>query len=207
MFLNNKSFNYITLTDSKQYTGKLILILGPSGSGKGTVLTELRAKHPDYVFPVSCTTRGMRPTETDGVVYNFITKKEFESRIKADDFLEWAIVHGENYYGTLKSEVLEPLKDGKIVIREVDVQGLRSISALIPKQNLRSIFLTVDGWDTLQRRILKRGMLPDEELLRRKESFIKEITWAKECDKVIVSEEGKIEKLILDTEKAISEFV
>lgn len=207
VFSKNKSFNCITLEDLRQASGKLILILGPSGSGKGTVLDELRSKHPDYVFPVSCTTRSARPGEKDGEVYHFVTKDEFEARIKNDDFLEWAIVHGENYYGTLKSEILEPLKEGKVIIREVDVQGLRSIIDLIPKENLRSIFLTVDGWETLQRRILKRSQLPQEELDRRRESFLKEMAWADECDTVIVSAEGEIDKLILDVEHAINEFI
>lgn len=186
-----------------QFTGKLFLILGPSGSGKGTVLQALREHHPDYVFPVSCTTREKRPTEKDGEVYHFVTKEEFQRRMAAGEFLEWAVVHGQNYYGTLKDEIFEPLKQGKVVIREVDVQGLRSIRELIPKENLRSIFLTVDGWETLQRRILKRSTLPPEELERRRQSFMKEMEWEKECDTVIVSVEGEIEKLISDVEAAI----
>lgn len=186
------------------FPGKLILILGPSGSGKGTVLDALRTNHPDFVFPVSCTTRQSRPGEENGKVYYFVTKEEFQRRMEADEFLEWAVVHGENYYGTLKEEILKPLREGKTVIREVDVQGLRSIRELIPKENLTSIFLTVDGWETLQRRILKRSTLPQEELDRRRESFLHEMEWAKECDITIVSAEGEIEKLIADTEAAIA---
>ena len=89
------------------------------------------------------------------------------------------------------------------MIREVDVQGLRSIRDLIPASNLRSIFLTVDGWATLERRILKRSTLPAEELERRRHSFMNEMQWQDECDVVIVSVEGEIEKLIADTEAAI----
>lgn len=186
------------------FPGKLILILGPSGSGKGTVLDALRTNHPDFVFPVSCTTREPRPGEQDGEVYHFVSKEEFQRRMAEGDFLEWAVVHGENYYGTLKEEILKPLSEGKTVIREVDVQGLRSIRELISKESLTSIFLTVDGWETLQRRILKRSTLPQEELDRRRASFMKEMEWADECDIVIVSAEGEIEKLIADTEAAIA---
>lgn len=191
------------MEDLGQQAGKLILILGPSGSGKGTVLKELRQRHPDFVFPVSCTTRDPRPGEKDGEVYNFVTKENFQARIAQGEFLEWAVVHGENYYGTLKEAILQPLREGKTVIREVDVQGLRSIRDLIPATHLRSIFLTVDGWETLQRRILKRSALPEDELERRHHSFMNEMQWQDECDTVIVSVEGEIEKLIADTEGAI----
>ncbi|MFA5855568.1 MAG: guanylate kinase [Candidatus Gracilibacteria bacterium] len=190
-----------------EMTGKLILILGPSGSGKGTVLEALRAKHPDFVFPLSCTTRAPRPSEKDGEVYHFVSQEQFTERVNNGDFLEWAVVHAENRYGTLKDEILTPLREGKVVIREVDVQGLRSISAIIPHKNLKSLFLTVDGWATLQRRILKRSALPEEELSRRHASFAHEMEWAKECDTVIVSEEGEIEKLIADVEEAIEHMV
>lgn len=191
----------------RQGLGKLILILGSSGSGKGTVLDALRKNHPEFVFPVSCTTRQPRPGEEDGKVYYFIGKDEFKKRIDAGDFLEWAIVHEDNYYGTLKDKILKPIEEGKTVIREVDVQGLRSIRGMVPKEQLYSIFLTVPDWDTLRRRILKRSHLPEEELERRRESYLKEREWEKECDQMIESVEGEIDKLILDVEVAINSAV
>ena len=202
-FRVGKSCNCITLEDLGQHPGKLILILGPSGSGKGTVLKALRQRHPEFVFPLSCTTRDPRPGEKDGEVYHFVSKADFQERMARGEFLEWAVVHGENYYGTLKSAILEPLREGRTVIREVDVQGLRSIRELIPAEHLRSIFLTVDGWETLERRILKRSPLPTEELERRRHSFMNEMQWQSECDTVMVSVEVEIEKLIADPEDAI----
>lgn len=190
-----------------QAPGKLILLLGPSGSGKGSILKALREKHPEYVFPLSCTTRDPRPSEKDGEVYHFVDKDEFLNKIDAGDFLEWAVVHGENYYGTLKESIMSPLKEGKTVIREVDVQGLRSIRELIPSDQLRSIFLTVDSWDTLKARILKRSELPDDEVKRRHESFLVEMKWADECDIVIENKEGKLEETILQVEEAIENMV
>ncbi len=206
-YLYNKSNNYSMMNGFGQVSGKFILLLGPSGSGKGTVLRALREKHPEYVFPVSCTTRDPRPGEVDGEVYHFLSKEEFKERMAADDFLEWAVVHGENYYGTLKEHILEPLKEGKVVIREVDVQGVRSIRDLIPEANLRSIFLTVDGWETLQNRILKRSELPEDELKRRHDSFLKEMEWAKEVDIVIENKEGQVDETIVQVESAIEGMV
>jgi guanylate kinase len=192
--------------DVSSITGSLILILGPSGSGKGTVFKYLKEKHPDYVFPLSCTTRDPRPGEKDGEVYYFVTKEEFEKRKEAGKFLEWAIVHAQNYYGTLKETILKPLREGKVVIREVDVQGLRSIRELVPKENLSSIFLTVDKWETLRARILSRSEISEEELQRRHDSFVKEIEWAKECDRTIKNKEGELEATLKEVDDSIQEF-
>lgn len=183
------------MTDKiSQVPGQLILILGPSGAGKGTVLKYLREHYPQAVFPLSCTTRAPREGEKEGEVYLFITKEEFEQRIERGDFLEYAVVHGTNYYGTLKESILNPLKEGKLVIREVDVQGLRSIRELIAPENLTSIFLTVDSWETLRQRIVSRAQISEEELQRRHESFLVEMEWADEVDHVIVNQDGKIEE-------------
>ncbi len=195
------------MADEGQFKGKLILILGPSGSGKGTVFEALRKKHPEYVFPVSCTTREPRPHEKEGEVYHFVTKEEFQERMGRGEFLEWAVVHGQNYYGTLKDHILTPLREGKIVIREVDVQGLRSIREIVPKPYLVSIFMTVKDWPTLRARILRRSELPEEEFERRHQSYLKEMEWEKECDEVVPSVEGEITKMIADVEAAIEGVV
>ncbi len=179
--------------EKSQRHGKLFLILGPSGSGKGTVLRYLREKYPNAVFPLSCTTRQPREGEKEGEVYLFVSKSEFKERIAHGDFLEYAIVHGDNYYGTLKESIMKPLQEGKIVIREVDVQGLRSIRELMPDNQLISIFLTVDSWDTLKKRIIARAEISSEELERRRQSFLLEMEWADEVDYVVVNQDGKIE--------------
>lgn len=183
--------------------GKLFLILGSSGSGKGTVLTGLRERHSDWIFPLSCTTRDKRPNEREGEVYYFISKGEFEEKKEAGDFLETAIVHQDNYYGTLKEPILDALSEGRIVVREVDVQGLRSIREVIPKDNLVSIFLTVENWDELKGRILNRAEMSDEELEKRHESFLQEKEWEKECDHVLMTRTGETEEMIGHVEEII----
>ncbi len=176
--------------------GKLFLILGSSGSGKGTVLAGLREKHPEFVFPKSCTTREPRDNKKGEEVYEFVSKGEFKEMIDAGEFLEWAIVHGENYYGTLKKPIMEALEAGKTVVREVDVQGLRSIREIISETDLISIFLTVASWDELKARILRRGEMSDEELERRHESYLKEKEWETECDHVLLTKTGECDQMI-----------
>lgn len=174
--------------------GKFFLILGPSGSGKGTVIAYLRKEFPNAVFPLSCTTRQPRPGERDGEVYHFLTKEEFQKKIASGDFLEWAIVHHDNYYGTLKQPILDALKAGKTVIREVDMQGVKSIRKLLPAGQMVVIFITAPSWENLKHRILGRSAIPEEELRQREESFKKEMEFSRDCDFVVMSQEGKIDE-------------
>lgn len=183
--------------------GKLFLILGPSGSGKGTVLSYLREKHPDFFFPVSYTTRKMRPGEVAGNVYNFISKSEFERKKEAGDFLEWAQVHKQNYYGTLKKPILEALADGKVVVREVDVQGLKSIRSIVKPSVLTSIFLMVKDWETLRMRILSRSDMSEQELNERRNSYEVEKKWSGECDFVVESISDRIDFVCENVENTI----
>lgn len=174
--------------------GKLFLILGPSGSGKGTVIKYLRKKFPEAVFPISCTTRMPRPGEQEGDMYHFLTKEEFGKRIAAGEFLEWAMVHHDNKYGTLKKPILDAIDGGKIVIREVDMQGVKSIRALLPKEKVISIFITAPSWGNLKKRITGRSPLGRDELLQREKSFAREMEFSRECDYVVMSEQGKIKE-------------
>lgn len=179
---------------ARMSVGKLFLILGPSGSGKGTVMKHLRKAFPGAVFPVSCTTRSPRPGEREGEVYHFLTKDEFQKKIPVGEFLEWAVVHHDNFYGTLKKPILDALAAGKTVIREVDMQGVESIRKLLPKEQVVSIFITAPSWESLKHRILKRSKIPDAELEERRKSFEREMGFSGHCDYVVMSEEGKIDE-------------
>lgn len=180
------------------------MILGPSGSGKGTVISYLRQKFPQAVFPVSATTRVPRPNEKNGEVYHFLSKEEFKKRIGAGEFLEWAIVHNDNMYGTLKKPILDALALGKIVIREVDMQGVESIRKLLPAERVSAIFITAPSWENLRARILKRSQLPSAELLSREESFKREMQFATDCDFIVKSEENKIQEYCQEVADIIS---
>lgn len=179
--------------------GKLFLILGPSGSGKGTVMDYLRKEFPDAVFPISCTTRFPRPGENNGEVYHFLNREEFKKRIADGEFLEWAVVHNDNFYGTLKKPILNALASGKIVIREVDMQGVESIRKILPAGQVVAIFITAPSWENLKKRILGRSKIPEDELIQREKSFKREMEFSKKCDFVVMSEEGRIDKFCQET--------
>ena len=186
-------------------TGKLVLIVGPSGSGKGSIIRELRKKHDDWVYPVSHTTRLIRPGEEDGLVYRFISREEFESRIEEGQFLEYATVHGHDYYGTDKRRIMEGLEAGKVVVREVGIQGFNSIVAAMSKENLVSVFVEVKSLEDLKERIRGRAEMSDEELDRRMESARAEIEQADKCNYRIVNEQGQLEESVDKVEKMILE--
>jgi len=176
--------------------GKLILIVGPSGSGKSSVLHGLKNGHPEYIYPLSATTREMREVEKDGDIYYFYTKDRFEDGIENDEFLEYAVVHQDNYYGLLKKPVMDSLEKGETVVREVDIQGFDSIREKISKENLITIFITVPNKKELIERIVSRAAISEDELGKRKESMHREFNRARDCDYMVENEHGKLENTI-----------
>lgn len=176
--------------------GKLFLIVGPSGSGKSSVLHGLKEKYRDFVYPLSATTRPMREGEKDGDIYHFLSKEEFEEGIEGEKFLEWAIVHQDNYYGLIKEPIMEALENGKTIIREVDIQGFDSIREKIDKENLVTIFITVPNKDELVERIVNRATISEDELEKRKESMHREFNRARDCDYMVENAEGELEKTV-----------
>jgi len=191
-------------SDKNKYKGKLFLIVGPSGVGKGSVIKDLKKLHPEFKYPISYTTRDPRPGEEDGVVYNFISRKEFEEKIEEGEILEYAIVHNKELYGTFKKPIIDGLKDGEIIIREVDMQGCESIQDILPRESVVSIFLTVSDEDELIDRIQKRGKLPKEEIERRMESAKKEFKRSGEiCNYQVPNLTGKLDECVKEVNEII----
>lgn len=185
--------------------GIFILVIGPSGSGKSALLSYLRQEMPELVFPRSCTTRAPRPGETEGEKYFFVSKEEFEKREAAGDFLEWAS-YGGNYYGTLKAEILPALEQGKIVIREVEVQGARQIQKVIPPDVLRVIFIDAGSWDELEQRIRSRAPITEVELLARRKRYEDESTFKEQATVIVKNPNGGLEQAKKDFLRAVREF-
>jgi guanylate kinase len=145
--------------------GPLIIVSGPSGSGKSSVIAGALADPPvDLRMSVSATTRGRRPNEQDGVHYHFWTRTRFEEAVAAGEFLEWAEVYG-NCYGTLRSEV-EPFRArGVCVLLDVDTQGARRVWQLCPEAV--GVFINTASLEELERRLRARGTETEEAIARR----------------------------------------
>lgn len=144
--------------------GMLLVISGPSGAGKGTLVAKLLEKDPTFVFSVSVTTRGRRENEIDGVHYHFISDEEYDKLLCEDAFLEHASVHAHRY-GTLKSEVYERIGKGQNVLLDIDPQGARSV--MEKEKDCVSIFILPPSYHDLKVRLHTRNTENEEEIRRR----------------------------------------
>ena len=165
--------------------GTLFVISGPSGVGKGTLVSMLREKHPEIKLSVSATTRNPRPGEINGTHYFFLTKEDFKNRIELGEFLEWAEFSG-NLYGTNKNFVEKMLEDGQNIILEIEVQG-----ALQVKNKLKDvilIFIEPPSFEELKERLIKRCTETEEEIQKRLAIVKKELEQKHEFNYVMIND-------------------
>ena len=163
---------------------KLIIITGPSGVGKGTVVKELLDRNKDIWLSISATTRNPRIGEKDGENYYFISDEKFKDMIDKKDFLEWAQFAG-NYYGTPLSNVNEKIEKGFIVLLEIEVEGAKQIKEKFPEA--LSIFLLPPSKAELEKRIRNRGTEKEEAIDRRLSRANYEIASSNEFDFVLTN--------------------
>jgi len=135
-------------------SGNLIVLSGPSGTGKGTICKELLRRNPDLQYSISATTRSPREGEVHGVNYWFFSKERFQSMIENDELLEWAEVYG-NYYGTPRAYVAETMEKGQDIVLEIDTQGALKVKNNFPQGIF--IFIVPPSLDELAERLWKRG--------------------------------------------------
>ncbi|TDE92500.1 guanylate kinase [Occultella glacieicola] len=166
---------------------RLTVLAGPTAVGKGTVSADLRARYPNIWLSVSATTRAPRPGEVDGVHYLFLKPDEFAGMVAGGEFLEWAVVHGRNSYGTPRRPVEERLAAGAPALLEIDLQGARQVRQTMPEA--RFVFLAPPSWEELVRRLEGRGTEDAEERERRLVTAQVELAAAAEFDHTIVNDD------------------
>jgi len=177
-----------------QTDNMLIVVSGPAGSGKGTVLKKLTEMSDNFAYSVSATTRAPRPGEVDGVNYYYLTREEFEENIKKDALIEYTEYCG-NYYGTISSKVKEALKD-KNVILEIEVEGAMNVKRKFPDAVL--ILLLPPDFKTLEARLRGRGTESEDVIKRRLERARIEIGFFEKYDYVVLNENEGAESAALD---------
>lgn len=168
--------------------GLLVVVSGPSGAGKGTVLAHAIRNYSNLQYSVSVTTREPRPGEVDGVNYYFVTKDRFKEMLAGGELLEHQQVYG-NYYGTPKQKVLDKLEEGFDVVLEIDVKGALDIKNKFPQAVM--IFLTPVNRSTIEERLRGRDTETEEQLKVRIESAIDEIKQAVFYDYIVVNEDAE----------------
>lgn len=185
------------MTDKK---GKIIVISSPSGGGKTSIVRRILSEFPEIVFSVSATTRPKRPDEINGVHYFFLTEKEFEEKIKNNEFIEWERFY-DYYYGTLKTFVLDNIENGKTVLLEIDVKGALSVKKLFPDAIL--IFIDVPSFEELVERLKKRRTESESDLQKRIDRAKMELSYKDKFDYIFVNKDleevtSQIKSLLID---------
>ena len=166
--------------------GKLTLITGPSGVGKGTLVNQLLERHANIWLSVSATTRAPRQGEQDGINYHFQSRDRFEALVAEGGFLEWAEFAG-NRYGTPRQPVEQRLEEGRPVLLEIELEGARQVRRSFPEGF--QIFLAPPNFEELERRIRGRGTDPEEAIQRRLQRAEVELKAQGEFDAVVINDD------------------
>ena len=169
--------------------GRLVVLTGPSGVGKGTLLGRLRARHPELYLSTSATTLSPRAGEVHGQHYYFVTRDEFEAMIQTGELLEWAEFAG-NYYGTPKQPVAVQIERGNQVILEIELEGARQVAASFPEA--LKIFIAPPSAAELERRIRDRDQDDAAAIARRLERARAELAAADEFDMQIINDDLEV---------------
>ena len=180
-------------------TGNLIIISGPSGAGKDTIVNELLKKNKNIVLSVSKTTRAPRKGEEEGKDYYYVTKEEFLKEVDKGNFLEFARVYNDDYYGTPKDMVLKNIANGKDVILVIDIQGAIKVKEIMPESIF--IFIMPPSMKELKERLIKRDTESSTKLLDRFKTAYKEINEATKYNYVVIND--KVERAVKKVESII----
>jgi len=184
--------------------GNLIILTAPSGAGKSTFAKRLLKEFSNLAFSVSATTRQPRKGEQDGIEYYFLNKKEFEKKIKNNEFVEWEKFYNDTYYGTLRSDIEKLRNKGYFVLLDIDVLGALNIKKEFGNKAL-GIFIKPPSLEVLKQRLINRGTESDKTLNVRLERAVKEIDYADRFDVVVLNDE--LETAYNQTREAVKKFI
>ena len=184
----------------KKTHGDLIIISGTTCAGKGTVISKLLENNDNMCLSISYTSREPRGKEVDGEDYYFVSREEFEEKIKEDYFLEYAKVRYGEYFGTPKKEIQELIDSGKDVILEIDVQGAEQIKKKFPETIL--IFIMAPSMEEVKRRIKARGFENNEQIIDRFKTAYREINEVSKYNYIVINDDidmavKKVESIII----------
>lgn len=177
--------DWVLEREGGQPRSRLVVLAGPTAVGKGTVSSYIRENYPDVLLSVSATTRAPRPGEVDGEHYFFVDNAAFDDMVSRGEFLEWAVVHNQNRYGTPRTPIDKALRAGKSVLLEIDIQGARQVREAMPEAVL--VFLLPPTWEELVRRLIGRGTEDAAEQARRLETAKVELAAQDEFDHKVVN--------------------
>ena len=186
------------------FKGKVFIFSAPSGSGKTTIVRHLLNTFPNLGFSISATTRKKRSGEIDKKDYYFLTRNDFELKIKQNEFVEWEQVYEDLYYGTLNSEVLRLWNQGKHVVFDVDVVGGLNLKKYFGNDGL-SVFVKVPSIDELEKRLRLRNTETEKSINKRLERVKYELGFEKDFDIVLVND--NLEKSCKTAEKLVENFL
>ena len=168
-------------------SGAVLVLSGPSGAGKTSLIQKIADDIGDFYFSISTTTRPMRDGEIEGIHYHFVSKEEFKKDVEADEFLEYAVVHG-NYYGTSLKPVKEALLAGKLVLFDIDVQGNTAVNSRLGDITT-PVFITPPTLSELKKRLKNRSTDSDEVMQNRLKMAKREIQRISEYDYMIINDD------------------
>lgn len=173
--------------------GHLILLMAPSGSGKGKLIEGLGDLREQMYFAKTYTTRKRREGTDENPLYTFVGVEEFEKMIEEKAFVEWAQFSG-NLYGTPKTEIIGPLAEGKVVFKEMELQGITQMKNILGEEHMTIVYIEAGDWETLKRRITNRAPITEEALKLRHERYIEESKTKDIANVVIENRDGELEK-------------
>jgi len=174
--------------------GFILVVSGPSGSGKSSVVKEFLKGDPSFDISISYTTRPMRHNEVNGRDYYFVSEDTFKEMIGKSEFVEWAKVH-DNYYGTSKTELERITSSGKNVILEIDVKGAESVKNIF-RDMVVTVFIIPEGFKTLELRLASRATDSDDVIAKRLKNAKEEIEKITLYDYVIINRDGMLEEAV-----------